>query len=157
MVSKFSGFDPTRRQMIRSMVAGSALLPAIMQQCLADTADELSPKAPHFPAKAKRVIFMNFSGGMSHVETFDPKPKLTAAAREHQKAKNGKEYLAPCGNSSGIEMRAEVSDLFPGSAKPWTMSVSSAQCMATTRIMRRRRWACIRARSRLRGRPSGRG
>ena len=35
MASKFSSFDPTRRQMIRSMVAGSALLPAILQQCLA--------------------------------------------------------------------------------------------------------------------------
>ena len=33
MVSKYSCFDPTRRQMIRSMVAGSALLPAILQQC----------------------------------------------------------------------------------------------------------------------------
>ena len=101
MVSKFSCFDPTRRQMIRSMVAGSALLPAILQQCLADTTDDLAPKAPHFPAKAKRVIFMNFSGGMSHVETFDPKPKLTAAALEHKKAKNGKNAHACCKGKDG--------------------------------------------------------
>ena len=114
MVSKFSCFDPTRRQMIRSMVAGSALLPAILQQCLADTTDDLAPKAPHFPAKAKRVIFMNFSGGMSHVETFDPKPKLTAAALEHKKAKNGKTYLAPLWEfKRDSKCGAEVSDLFP--------------------------------------------
>src|SRR5262245_17799216 len=31
---------------------------------------------PHFPAKAKRVIFLYMSGGPSHLETFDYKPKL---------------------------------------------------------------------------------
>jgi hypothetical protein len=30
----------------------------------------------HFPAKAKRVIFLYQAGGPSHFETFDPKPKL---------------------------------------------------------------------------------
>jgi hypothetical protein len=33
-------------------------------------------KAPHFPAKAKRVIHVFANGGASHVDTFDPKPKL---------------------------------------------------------------------------------
>src|SRR5450755_3179630 len=31
---------------------------------------------PHFPAKAKRVIFLFLNGGMSQVDTFDPKPML---------------------------------------------------------------------------------
>jgi len=30
----------------------------------------------HFPPKAKRVIFLYQAGGPSHLETFDPKPKL---------------------------------------------------------------------------------
>ncbi|WP_425399380.1 DUF1501 domain-containing protein [Aeoliella sp.] len=30
----------------------------------------------HYPAKAKRVIFLCMAGGPSHLETFDPKPKL---------------------------------------------------------------------------------
>lgn len=30
----------------------------------------------HFPAKAKRVIWLYMAGGMSHLETWDPKPKL---------------------------------------------------------------------------------
>ena len=34
-------------------------------------------KAPHFPAKAKRVIYLFLNGGPSQVDTFDPKPKLT--------------------------------------------------------------------------------
>src|SRR6476469_8327717 len=36
----------------------------------------LAPKAPHFPAKAKRVIHIFANGGPSHVDTFDPKPEL---------------------------------------------------------------------------------
>ena len=36
----------------------------------------LSPAMPHFPAKAKRVIHIFLNGGMSHVDTFDPKPML---------------------------------------------------------------------------------
>src|SRR5687768_4937680 len=31
---------------------------------------------PHFPAKAKNVIWIFLSGGVSHLETFDPKPIL---------------------------------------------------------------------------------
>ncbi len=36
----------------------------------------LDPKTPHFPAKAKQVIFLFLNGGPSHVDTFDPKPAL---------------------------------------------------------------------------------
>ena len=32
---------------------------------------------PHFPARAKRVIYLHMSGGPSQIETFDPKPVLT--------------------------------------------------------------------------------
>src|SRR6187455_2663056 len=38
--------------------------------------DELAPKPTHFPAKAKRVIFLCMNGGPSHVDTFDYKPAL---------------------------------------------------------------------------------
>ncbi|HXG24004.1 MAG TPA: DUF1501 domain-containing protein, partial [Chthonomonadales bacterium] len=37
----------------------------------------LAPRSPHFPGKAKRVVFLFANGGPSHVDTFDPKPKLT--------------------------------------------------------------------------------
>ena len=36
----------------------------------------LAPKPPHFPAKAKRVIFLHMAGGPSHLDLYDPKPKL---------------------------------------------------------------------------------
>lgn len=38
--------------------------------------DPLAPRAPHFPARAKRVIHIFLNGGPSHVDTFDPKPLL---------------------------------------------------------------------------------
>ena len=36
----------------------------------------LAVKPTHFPAKAKRVIFLCMQGGPSHVDTFDYKPQL---------------------------------------------------------------------------------
>ena len=68
----------------------------------------LAPKQPHFPAKAKRVIFMFMNGGPSHLESFDYKPELAKAA------KAGGRYLAPQFDfkprgKSGIM----ISDAFP--------------------------------------------
>jgi hypothetical protein len=73
----------TRRSVIRSLVGGSLLLPGILSELLADekppgAADPLAPKPPHFAPRAKRVIFLNMSGGVSHVDSFDYKPRLIA-------------------------------------------------------------------------------
>jgi hypothetical protein len=101
-----------RRQVIRSLVGGSILLPGIVAQLLADEADPLAPKAPHFPGKAKRVIFLYMSGGVSHMDSFDPKPKLCADAGK--KEKNGKSLLHPLWDFSPRgQCGTEVSDLFP--------------------------------------------
>ena len=68
---------PSQRAFLRSLAAGSWLFPGIVQQLLADAGDPLVPRDPHFPAKAKSVIFLFMTGGVSHVDTFDPKPELT--------------------------------------------------------------------------------
>ena len=39
--------------------------------------DPLAPKPPHFAAKAKSVICLSMYGGVSQVDTWDPKPELT--------------------------------------------------------------------------------
>src|SRR5437899_1823141 len=31
---------------------------------------------PHFPPKAKSVVWLFMNGGMSHLESFDPKPEI---------------------------------------------------------------------------------
>src|SRR4051794_40004177 len=43
-------------------------------------ANPLAAKPPHFPAKAKSVIFLMMAGGPSQMETFDPKPVLNELA-----------------------------------------------------------------------------
>jgi hypothetical protein len=44
--------------------------------------DPLAPRPPHFPARARSVIFLYMDGGPSQMDTFDPKPRLD---REHGK------------------------------------------------------------------------
>jgi len=39
-------------------------------------ANPLAPKPPHFPARAKNVIFLFMAGGPSQLELFDYKPRL---------------------------------------------------------------------------------
>src|SRR5262245_52829822 len=72
----------TRRHALRSLVGGSLLLPGILSELLADgqtPADPLAPRQPHFAPKARRVIFLLSSGGVSHMDTFDYKPRLFQA------------------------------------------------------------------------------
>jgi hypothetical protein len=80
----------------------------------------LAPRAPHFPARAKRVIFLFMNGGPSHVDTFDPKPALVTHAGQDPPAsvmtgrrKRGKLMPSPFAarpqGKSGIAM----SELFP--------------------------------------------
>lgn len=63
---------------------GSAALACLLQRDLFAAERESKstgggrglPGLPHFPPKAKRVIFLCMAGGPSHLETFDYKPKL---------------------------------------------------------------------------------
>ena len=71
-----------RRRMIRSLAAGGLLLPGVLSELTAADApgavqrDPLAAKPPHFPARARRVIFLFLTGGLSHIDTFDDKPLL---------------------------------------------------------------------------------
>ena len=55
---------------------GSFALASMMgEELLASGANAASvPAVPHFKPKAKRVIYMFFSGGPSHIDMFDFKP-----------------------------------------------------------------------------------
>src|SRR3954466_14806130 len=55
---------------------GSLALASLLDSRAAASADPLAPKPPHFPAKAKNVIFLFMAGGPSQLELFDYKPKL---------------------------------------------------------------------------------
>jgi hypothetical protein len=70
----------TRRQFLYGLGSGigSVALTALLTE--AHAADErdnlLAPRAGHVPGKAKACIFLMMEGGPSHIDTFDPKPKL---------------------------------------------------------------------------------
>jgi hypothetical protein len=70
----------SRRDALKAAASGFGYLAfaGISSWAAEKAAGPLAPKAPHMPARAKRVIFLCMEGGPSHVDTFDYKPKLTA-------------------------------------------------------------------------------
>src|SRR5262252_8873285 len=115
-------FQPSRRQMVRSLFSSSILMPAVISQLLAadgraaelGSDNPLAPKPPHFPAKVKHVIFIYLPGGVSHVDSFDYKPKLIDDAKNGRLYEGKRTLLTPLWEfkprgKSGIM----TSDLFP--------------------------------------------
>src|SRR4029450_4452051 len=69
----------TRRELFRRAGAGFGLLALnelFSRSVFATPVNPLAPKAPHFPPKAKAVIWLFMNGGPSHVDTWDYKPEL---------------------------------------------------------------------------------
>ncbi|MFP6672418.1 MAG: DUF1501 domain-containing protein, partial [Pirellulaceae bacterium] len=128
MKSNCNQFTPvlTRREMLRVSSAGFGSL------ALASLLDEearaegpLSVKQTHFPARAKRVIFLFMHGGPSQVDTFDYKPLLE---RDHGKplpfskprvfsSTTGNLLKSPWQFKQHGESGAWISALFPEVAK----------------------------------------
>jgi len=75
-----SSLRPGRREVVRSLLGGSLLLPGLLSELLAEDRsarpDPLAARPPHFTPRAKRVIFLSMTGGVSHVDSFDYKPRL---------------------------------------------------------------------------------
>lgn len=72
-------FPRSRRAFLKSIGGGFgsvAMTGLTAEQLVRAEANALSPKAPHFPAKAKRVILLWMQGGPSQVDLFDFKPRL---------------------------------------------------------------------------------
>jgi hypothetical protein len=65
----------TRRDILRTIGSGFGMV-GLSGVVGAQSPDPLAPRPGHFPAKAKRVIYLFLNGGPSQVDTFDPKPKL---------------------------------------------------------------------------------
>lgn len=120
---------PTRREVLQRAAGGFGTI--ALHGMLADearaasiksSADQLSPKQPHHAPRAKRVIFLYMTGGVSHVDSFDPKPELFAnhgkkitvdnwqgKLEEFTRYLKKPDWKFKPGGQSGIE----VSDLFP--------------------------------------------
>jgi hypothetical protein len=108
----------SRRDLLRSVSAGFGWLAFKGLTATASAAEShnpLAPKAPHFPARARRVIFLCMQGGPSHMDTFDYKPKLTEDAGKPGPSKGGGSKLQ--GSPFQFEQRGQsglwISELFP--------------------------------------------
>ena len=109
----------TRRDTLRWMGNGFGTV-ALADALTGATARDASLPAPHFTPKAKRVIFLFLNGGMSQVDTFDPKPVLD---KRHGEPMPGPKIVTD--RASGNLMRSpfkfkrhgksglEVSEIFP--------------------------------------------
>ena len=87
-------------------------------------ANPLTPRPPHFAAKAKRVIHFFLNGGPSHVDTFDPKPALARYAGKplptpnlRTERKTGAAFPSPFKFAPHGQSGLEISDIFPNVAR----------------------------------------
>src|SRR5881296_3620295 len=69
--------NPSRRDFLYGLGAtlGTVALNALVRAD-AKPASPLTPRPGHHAAKARACIFLFMEGGPSHLDTFDPKPKL---------------------------------------------------------------------------------
>lgn len=114
---------PARREFLYQLASGLgcvALSSILHQEEI--RAGVLAARPPHHPAKAKACIFLLMEGGPSHIDTFDPKPKLqdlhmTEFLRESKFAsamESGKRYFvaSPFKFKRAGKMGIEICDLF---------------------------------------------
>ena len=117
----------SRRQLLAFAGSGFGLL-ALADLLAADEPDRATQpyavRQPHHKPRAKRVIFLYMPGGPSHVDLFDPKPKLTAdngkplpfEMPKLQRTKTGNLLASPWKFSQHGQSGIPVSELLPHTA-----------------------------------------
>ncbi|MBT5019018.1 DUF1501 domain-containing protein [Planctomicrobium sp.] len=110
-----------RRQFLRrsGMGIGSLALAGMLQKD-----NSVQAGLPHFPGKAKHVIHVFLNGGMSQVDTFDPKPELTKRAGQmlpfdnlQTERRTGVALPSPFKFTQHGESGIPVSEIFPHLSK----------------------------------------
>ena len=116
----------SRRELLQRAGGGIAALAAADLSARAATTSPLAPKAPHFPAKARAIISIFCYGGVSHIDTFDPKPELEKRPGEVMSGQG--DVVVSQGHPGGIlpspwkfskhgQCGMDVSELFPHLAR----------------------------------------
>ncbi len=115
----------SRRAMLQRCANGfgAVALSALLGDKAFGAVDSLTTSSgmPHFPAKAKNVIFLYMDGGVSQVDSFDPKPRLTQdngkpfsmTMEPTQFDNNGSTLGSPWAFKNYGQSGTPVSDLFP--------------------------------------------
>ncbi|MBT7352478.1 MAG: DUF1501 domain-containing protein [Phycisphaerae bacterium] len=120
---QFQSLGVTRREMLRSCVCGfgSLAFGGLTADVLAKAGVLGGSSGLHHPATAKNIIFLFMDGGVSQVDSFDPKPKLQAlngqpfpmAKERTQFNENGLTLGSPWKFAQHGSSGLPVSDLFP--------------------------------------------
>src|ERR1700733_11190877 len=118
----------SRRGFLRqtgAVLCAIALDALLAERASAAPGNPLSPHPGHFPARAKRCVFLYMPGGPSHLDLFDPKPRLNKEhgqplpfakpGLEHQKT--GNLFGSPWQFSRHGQSGLEFSELLPHLAK----------------------------------------
>ncbi len=113
----------TRREALAKCSTGFGLV--ALSGLLQNKAFGAKTIGPHFRPRAKNVIFCYMSGGVSHLDSFDPKPRLAREAGQPMPMKvertmfnnNGNIFASPFKFSRHGESGMPVSDMFPEIAK----------------------------------------
>ncbi len=137
---RFAAAPLTRRQMLAQCAGGLGAV--ALTALLADrafgasnlAAGPFAPRLPHYRAKAKNVIFLYMDGGVSQMDSFDPKPRLTQEHGQPFRMKieptqfnnNGSTFGSPWQFKQYGQSGLPVSDLF----------VNIGQCVDDLAIIR---------------------
>jgi hypothetical protein len=121
MTNRMSDRLPRRDFLGCCAAAGLGLYPALALAADVHGGRLLGPRRTHFPPRADNLIVVSLTGGVSHVDTFDHKPRLQT---DHGKTVPGRDLRDPadrpyylirspfrfrrCGHSG-----LEISELFP--------------------------------------------
>ena len=116
----------SRRGFLKCSACGFAagafsLYPRLSLAAALQDGHPLAPRPTHLPPRAKQMIFIFLTGGFSHLDTFDPKPKLQASHGQPIRAFGlrpdeakplpllASPFQFTCSGKSGLM----ISDLFP--------------------------------------------
>ena len=134
----------SRRDMLLKAGAGFGALPlawlASQEKAVASVsaaANPLAGKQPHFPATAKRVIYLFMEGGPSHIDLFDPKPLLNKLAGQQLPDSFGKVILA-MGESNAPLLESKRKWKQHGEAGTWVSDwlPHTAECVDDLSVIR---------------------
>ncbi len=110
----------SRREMLRRCSTGFGLM-ALSGLLAPEGRAALNLALPHHARRARNVIFCYMSGGVSHIDTFDPKPKLKhlagkpmpVAIERTQFNNNGNVFPSPFEFRRSGRSGIEISSMFP--------------------------------------------
>lgn len=106
-----------RRSLLKSSATGfawTALMGCLEPALTSEVGVSRQLPATHFPARAKSVIFLFMDGGVSHVDSFDPKPSLTKYAGQPWNGDASRKWVkSPWTFRQHGQSGTPVSELFP--------------------------------------------